>query len=81
MTNDNQVRAAHLFNGGMIRAGSNGGDVMIATTKAAFFSDTLAALPFASLALAQEPPKTPIEAPAEANAIALETGSLDKAKG
>jgi acetyl esterase/lipase len=37
----------------------------------------LAALLASSSALAQEPPKTPIEAPAEPNAIPLETGGVE----
>src|SRR4029077_10183594 len=44
--------------------------------KGAFISATLATM-LAVTAYAQEPPKTPFEAPAEPNAIPLETGGVD----
>ena len=37
----------------------------------------MVAMAAATTAYAQEPPKTPIEAPAEPNAIALETGGVE----
>ncbi len=45
--------------------------------KVAFISATLAILLAGSVALAQEPPKTQIQAPAEPNAIPLETGGVE----
>jgi len=43
----------------------------------AFIRAGFAAVLIATTALAQEPPKTPIEAPAEPNAIPLETGGVE----
>src|SRR5688572_6139970 len=45
--------------------------------KVAFISATVAGMFVSSTALAQDPPKTPIEAPAEPNAIPLDTGSVE----
>lgn len=49
---------------------------MAATRQIAFLSGAFAAL-IASAVFAQDPPKTPIEAPAEPNAIPLGTGGVD----
>src|SRR5688500_13472704 len=54
----------------------NEGEIMSASIKGAFISAALAAM-LATPALAQDPPKTPIEAPAEPNAIPLETGGVE----
>lgn len=45
--------------------------------KAAFVASGLAALLVTATAMSQEPPKTPIEAPAEPNAIPLGTGGVE----
>ena len=50
---------------------------MSAFRKVTFISAGLAAMLAATMAHAQEPPKTPIEAPAEPNAIVLETGGVE----
>src|SRR6186713_477776 len=50
---------------------------MSAFRKVTFISAGLAAMLAATMAYAQEPPKTPIEAPAEPNAIVLETGGVE----
>src|SRR5687767_15544787 len=75
-SSDNQLRAAHDRRGGMIRV-SNEGENMSALMKGAFISATLAALLSTTTAYAQDPPKTPIEAPAEPNAIPLDTGGVE----
>src|SRR5688572_3154177 len=49
---------------------------MSAFRNGAFMTAALAAM-LATPALAQDPPKTPIEAPAEPNAIPLETGGVE----
>lgn len=74
-SSDNQRGAAPATRDGMIGT-SNEGVSMSAFPKVAFISASVAAL----LALpvhAQEPPKTPIEAPAEPNAIPLGTGGVE----
>ncbi len=48
--------------------------------KAAAIAAGLSALLFAGTAISQEPPKTPIEAPAEPNAIPLGTGGVEGQK-
>src|SRR6186713_269264 len=50
---------------------------MSAIRKVTFIGATLVVLLAAPSAFAQEPPKTPIEAPAEPNAIPLETGGVE----
>jgi len=50
---------------------------MSAFRKGAIIGAGFAAMLMATTAIAQEPPKTPIEAPAEPNAIPLDTGGVD----
>jgi len=50
---------------------------MSAFRKGAIIGAGFAAMLMATTAFAQEPPKTPIEAPAEPNAIPLDTGGVD----
>src|SRR6185503_7148373 len=50
---------------------------MSAFRKGAIIGAGFAAMLMATSAFAQEPPKTPIEAPAEPNAIPLETGGVE----
>jgi len=76
---DNQLSAADVCRNGMIRV-FNEGDVMSAFRKVTFISGSLAAMLAATMTFAQEPPKTPIEAPAEPNAIVLETGGVEGQK-
>src|SRR5881394_83019 len=75
-SSDNQLRAAAVCRDGMIHV-FNEGDVMPAFRKVTCSSGSLAVLLAATMACAQEPPKTPIEAPAEPNAIVLETGGVE----
>src|SRR6188768_2148027 len=60
----------------MIRSDSTEGDLM-SLNKAALMAAGLAAMLVATTAASQEPPKTPIEAPAEPNAIPLGTGGVE----
>jgi acetyl esterase/lipase len=61
----------------MIGLRRNEEEIMSDSRKVAFISATLAILLAGSVALAQEPPKTQIQAPAEPNAIPLETGGVE----
>jgi acetyl esterase/lipase len=72
---DNQLRAASAHRGGMICT-FNEGVSMSAFQKVAFISVGLAAL-LAVPVHAQEPPKTQLQAPAEPNAIPLDTGGVE----
>src|SRR4051812_44161060 len=61
----------------MIPARSYEGDPMATFRKVTFIGISLGAMLAATAAFSQEPPKTQIEAPAEPNAIPLETGGVE----
>jgi acetyl esterase/lipase len=74
-SSDNQLRAARVRRDGMIRE-FNEGDTMNTLMKGAFISAALVTM-LAAPVNAQDPPKTQIEAPAEPNAIPLDTGGVE----
>jgi acetyl esterase/lipase len=76
---DNEVSAALAGNGGTIcRAQCVGpeGEIMSAFRRGAVIGAALAVM-LTTTAYAEDPPKTPIEAPAEPNAIPLNTGGVE----
>jgi acetyl esterase/lipase len=76
MSSDHELGAALAGDGGMICARRTKGKMMTAIRKGAIRAG-FAVLVFSAMVSAQEPPKTPMEAPAEPGAIPLGTGGVE----